>query len=204
MFNAQNGSHRRSIAGEPCSGRFTSWHQKQEARQPLPLLSAEGRHNRIRFLSAAEEIRCEMFILAKYASISRVEIAVNTGMRRKESMCASTGPCVDFLHEHLFVPQSKTGRPIRQFEPEALAPSRRFTSGKAKARSSRPSVALSGAEGRTSLVRNAVISEVETSLHCCAHVPTVGHAGVDLRTVADLMGHATSRMTMRYAIWHRP
>lgn len=180
---------------------------KKAESNPVPLLKRwKVADNRIRFLSAEEEIKLRNVILAKHAKhLSEFEIALNTGMRRKEQYVRIDWSCVDFLQENLFVPQSKTGKSrYINLNEEALAAfqtlhDRQKGEGPIFA-AERGSKALRGARH---WFEDAVTeAKVENfTWHCLRHTfaSRLVMAGVDLRTVADLMGHANIQMTMRYA-----
>jgi len=185
---------------------------KKAENNPVPLLKRwKVADNRIRFLSAAEEIRLRNVIVAKYAKhLPEFEIALNTGMRRKEQYVRIDWSCVDFLQENLFVPQSKTGKSrYINLNAEALAAFQTLhirTKGEgpifaAEHRNAeKHSVALKGA--RHWFEDALAEAKVEDfTWHCLRHTfaSRLVMAGVDLRTVADLMGHANIQMTMRYA-----
>jgi len=181
---------------------------KKAESNPVPLLKRwKVADNRIRFLSAAEEIRLRNVILAKYAQhLPEFEIAVNTGMRRKEQYVRIDWSCVDFLHEHLFVPQSKTGKSrYVNLNAEALGA---FQTLHVRTKGEGPIFAAergskAALKGARHWFEDAVIeAKVEDfTWHCLRHTfaSRLVMAGVDLRTVADLMGHANIQMTMRYA-----
>jgi site-specific recombinase XerD len=161
---------------------------------------------RVRFLTAAEENRLRKVLLAKYAKhLPEFEIALNTGMRRKEQYVRIDWACVDFLHEDLFVPESKTNKSRHiDLNEEALAAFRTLhvrTKGEGPIfAAERGAAALQGA--RHWFEDALAEAEVDNfTWHSLRHTfaSRLVMAGVDLRTVADLMGHAKIQMTMRYA-----
>ena len=180
---------------------------KKAESNPVPLLKrCKVGDGPIRFLSADEENRLRNVILAKYAKhLPEFEIALNTGMRRKEQYVRIDWSCVDFQHEHLFVPQSKTGKSrYINLNAEALSAfqtlhERKKGEGPIFA-AERGKAALLGA--RHWFEDALAEAKVENfTWHCLRHTfaSRLVMAGVDLRTVADLLGHANIQMTMRYA-----
>jgi integrase len=161
---------------------------------------------RIRFLTSEEESRLRKVLLAKYAQhLPEFEIGLNTGMRRKEQYVRIDWPCVDFLRSDLFVPESKNGKSRHiNLNAEALAAFRVLyarTQGEGPIfASERGGAPLQGA--RHWFEDALVEAKVEKfSWHCLRHTfaSRLVMAGVDLPTVADLMGHKKIQMTMVYA-----
>jgi integrase len=145
-------------------------------------------------------------ILAKYAQhLPEFEIALNTGMRRKERYVRIDWSCVDFLQNDLFVPESKNGKSRHiDLNEEALAAFKTLhtpTKGKgAIFVAERGGAPLLGA--RHWFEGAVAEAKVENfTWHCLRHTfaSRLVMAGVDLRTVADLLGHLNIQMTMRYA-----
>jgi integrase len=180
---------------------------KKAESNPVPLLKRwKVAAGRVRFLSAEEEVNLRNVILAKYAKhLPEFEIALNTGMRRKEQYVRIDWSCVDFVQENLFIPQSKTGTSRNiDLNEEAIAAfktlhERKKGKGPIFA-AERGSKALKG--GRQWFEDALAEAKVENfTWHCLRHTfaSRMVMAGVDLRTVADLMGHASIQMTMRYA-----
>lgn len=160
----------------------------------------------VRFLTADEESRLRKVILAKYAKhLPEFEIALNTGMRRKEQYVRIDWSCVDFLHEDLFVPKSKNGKSRHiNLNAEALAA---FSTLHARTKGEGP---IFAAERGTAALLGArhwfedALADAKVknfTWHCLRHTfaSRLVMAGVDLRTVADLLGHLNIQMTMRYA-----
>jgi len=133
------------------------------------------------------------------------EIALNTGLRRKEQYQRIDWSCVDFLRRDLFVPESKNGasRHIALNSGAVAAFQELFkrTGGKGPILvAKRGSARLLGARHWfEDAVTQAKIGSFRW--HDLRHTfaSRLVMAGVDLRTVADLMGHKKIQMTMRYA-----
>lgn len=180
---------------------------KKAENNPARLLKwwkvSEGK---VRFLKPDEESRLRKVILARYAKhLPEFEIALNTGMRRKEQYVRIDWSCVDFLQKDLFVPESKTGKSRHiDLNEEALAAFQILyirTKGKDPIfAAERGAASLQGA--RHWFDDALAEAKVEKfTWHALRHTfaSRLVMAGVDLRTVADLMGHAKIQMTMRYA-----
>ncbi len=164
---------------------------------------------RVRFLNQFEpdeEVRIRKVIIEKYPQhMPEFEIALNTGMRRKEQYGRIDWTCVDFLRADLFVPQSKTGmsRHIDLSE-EALAAFKLLFS---HTRGEGPIFASERGgkqlQGPRHWFEDAIVAAniKNFTWHDIRHTfaSRLVMAGVDLRTVAELMGHKKIQMTMRYS-----
>jgi integrase len=164
---------------------------------------------RVRFLNQFEpdeESRLRKVILDEYPKhMPEFDIALNTGLRRKEQYRRIDWSCVDFLRGDLFVPESKNGasRHIR-LNADAMAA---FKELYGLNRGDGPIfVAQRGGEqllGARHWFEDATMraSIRNFTWHDVRHTfaSRLVMAGVDLRTVADLMGHKRIQMTMRYA-----
>lgn len=176
----------------------------------MPLLKPRKTPDgRVRFLNRFEpdeESRLRKVILAKYAQhLPEFEIALNTGMGRKEQYVRINWSCVDLLRSDLFVPDSKNGKSrLIHLNAEALVA---FHALHARTKGQGPIFAAG--RGGASLkgtrhwfedaVSEAGISDF--TWHDCRHTfaSRLVMAGVDLPTVASLMGHLNIQMTMRSA-----
>lgn len=161
-------------------------------------------NGRIRFLSVEEEgvLRNVIRRLGDRHE-EELDIALNTGLRRSEQY-GLTWDCVDFERRQLTVPRSKNGtaRHIPLNDP-AVTALRKL----AVHRNGGPYVFvnLRGARLQSSrfwfdrAVATAALSDF--TWHCLRHTfaSRLVMAGVDLRTVQELMGHKTIQMTVRYA-----
>jgi site-specific recombinase XerD len=161
-------------------------------------------NGRIRWLSQAEEIKLRAAIMANYSEhISELDIALNTGLRRGEQY-SITWDCVSFDRRLLTISQTKNGQTRHIPMNSAAAAALRIL----QKRSLGSGPVFMGARGdRLSsprhwfekAVRDAGLSDF--TWHCLRHTfaSRLVMAGVDLRTVQELMGHKTIAMTCRYA-----
>ncbi len=177
---------------------------------PAKLLKGKHEDNcRIRFLDQSgaddEEQRLRATIETKYLShLPEFEIALNTGMRPSEQY-SLTWDRVDLFDRRITVPRSKNGRarhiPINSV---ALAAFKVLTQRSPNGAGS-VFVNLKGEklEGYKHWFNQAVerAGLVNFTWYCLRHTfaSRLVMAGVDIRTVAELMGHKTIQMTMRYA-----
>ena len=162
-------------------------------------------NTRIRFLSRDEEKRLRFAIEAKCSwHLVEFEVALHTGMRRKEQY-GLTWECIDFERRLITVSQSKNGEmrhiPMNRAVMDALR-------GLYDASSHKGSVFISEDSKNPLLgprhwfepaVASAIVQDF--TWHCLRHTfaSRLTMAGVDLRTVQQLMGHKTLQMTVRYA-----
>jgi integrase len=164
---------------------------------------------RVRFLNQVEpdeESRLRKVILKNYTKhLPEFDIALNTGLRRKEQYVRIDWSSVDFLRADLFVPASKNG--ASRHIPLNADSLRAFQILYARRKGAKPifvaergGVALLGAcHWFESALGEAGIKNF--TWHDIRHTfaSRLVMAGVDLRTVAELMGHKKIQMTMRYA-----
>jgi len=164
---------------------------------------------RVRFLGqhdTKEEARLRKVITAGWPEhLPELDIAVNTGMRRREQYRYVDWSCVNFRLRDLFVPKSKMG-PSRHIplNKAALAAFRKLH---ASTKGVNPIFASrnhgESLKGNRHWFEDAVAeAKVEDFTwrdlrHTFASRLVM--RGVDLRSVADLMGHKNIQMTMRYA-----
>jgi site-specific recombinase XerD len=161
-------------------------------------------NGRIRFLSPEEEQALREVIHIDFLHHeAELDLALNTGLRRSEQY-ELTWNCVDFQRRQLTVPRSKNGEtrhvPLNDAAIGALRTAEKFKNGS-------PYVFLNddGTRLRTprfwfhAAVVNAGLKDF--TWHCLRHTfaSRLVMAGVDLRTVQELMGHKTIQMTVRYA-----
>jgi integrase len=152
-----------------------------------------------------EESRLRAVIGRWYAAhLPEVEIALNTGMRPSEQY-GLTWDRVDLLRRQITIPKSKNGKTRHiPFNSAALAAFKVL-----RERSSDDAGAVfvnmqgEPLKGYKHWFGEA-ISEAglkDFTWYCLRHTfaSRLVMAGVDLRTVAELMGHKTIQMTMRYA-----
>jgi integrase len=156
--------------------------------------------------SPDEESRLRKAVFAKYpCHMPELDIALNTGMRRSEQYSRIDWSCVDFLRRDLFVPKSKNGASRHiALNSEALAV---FQELFARRRGEDPIFASERGGERLLGARHwfeGAIADAKVKhfrWHDLRHTfaSRLVMAGVDLRTVAELMGHKRIQMTMRYA-----
>jgi len=155
---------------------------------------------------AEEEVRLRKIIALRYPiKLPEFEIALNTGMRRSEQYTYINWACVDFQRRDLFVPESKSGKsrhiPLNVPALAAFEALHEATGGQDPIFASR--------NGRESLRGprhwfDGAIAEAKLNgftWHDLRHTfaSRLVMTGTDLRTVAELMGHRTIQMSMRYA-----
>ncbi len=172
---------------------------------PARLVHQRRENNgRIRFLSPEEESKLRELIQELCPHhLPELELAINTGMRMGEQY-AMTWDCVDFERRLLTLPRTKNGEtrhiPLNDPAIAALRMAQSLSNGQ-------PYVFLNrfGQQLKTprewfdGVVRKAALADF--TWHCLRHTfaSRLVMAGVDLRTVQELMGHKTINMTVRYA-----
>jgi len=164
---------------------------------------------KVRFLNQHqrdEEARLRRVILAQWSKhMPEFTIALNCGMRRSEQYQRINWQCVDFLRRDLFVPESKNGAsrhiPLNDEASAAFKELFQRTRGEGPIfASERGGKRLRGARHWfDDAMRDAKVENFRW--HDLRHTfaSRLVMAGVDLRTVAELMGHKRIQMTMRYA-----
>ncbi len=161
-------------------------------------------NGRIRFLSKEEELALRTVIRKDYLNHeAELDLALNTGLRRSEQF-GLTWDGVDFERRVLTVLRSKNGEarhiPLNDAAIVALRTVQAYKNGS-------PYVFLAGNGTRLCSPRFWFDAAVEAAglkdftWHCLRHTfaSRLVMAGVDLRTVQELMGHKTIQMTVRYA-----
>lgn len=167
-------------------------------------------NTRLRFLSAEEESRLRAVIAANCPQhMPELDIALHTGMRASEQY-GLTWDVVDLEQRQLHLAHTKNGRerhiPLNPVACEALWALRRLSAGVG------PVFVNAVTPGRyRGLPRHTARNWFEQCVeragvaqftwHCLRHTfaSRLVMAGVDIRTVAELLGHRTLAMTMRYA-----
>jgi site-specific recombinase XerD len=153
---------------------------------------------RIRWLTPQEEKSLRTAVEAIGPEhLPELEVAIHTGLRKSEQY-RLTWSCVDFERQILTVPQSKNGEtrhvPLNSAALAAFLLLRKHSS---------PEGRVFGAVGPRQWFEPAVGKSgiIEFTWHCLRHTfaSRLVMAGVDLRTVQELMGHKTIAMTCRYA-----
>jgi integrase len=178
------------------------------ASNPAALLKRKREpEGRVRWLTAEEEQRLRAAINERCPEqLPAFLIALHTGMRRSEQYRRINWSCVDLLKKDLFVPMSKSGRsrhiPLNAVALSAFASLRTLTSGVDPifASTRRKGKQLVGTKHWFDAAVDAA-KVPDFTWHCLRHsfASRLAMAGVDLRTIADLMGHATAQMAMKYS-----
>ena len=172
---------------------------------PVTLVRRKKENNgRVRFLSAEEEMILREVLASRYPEhLPELDIALNTGLRRGEQY-SLTWRDVDFGTKLLAVSQTKNGEtrhiPLNTAALSAFAALNRTSSGEGYVFTNRDGDRLlKGRHWFEPAVREANLKDF--SWHCLRHTfaSRLVMAGVDLRTVQQLMGHKTIQMTVRYA-----
>ena len=154
---------------------------------------------RIRFLSPEEETSLCAAIEAKCPErLPELALSLNTGLRLSEQY-ALTWDNVSLPRRSLTVARSKNGTarhvPLNQAALRALEALRERTSG--------TGFVCGGSAGPRRWFEPAVVAAglSDFSWHCLRHTfaSRLVMAGVDIRTVQELLGHKTIAMTVRYS-----
>ena len=172
---------------------------------PARLVKHRQENNaRVRWLSVEEEVRLRAVISATCPEhMPELDLALNTGLRLSE-LYGLDWEYVNLARRVLTIPRPKNGEmrhvPLNGPALAALAELQKRTDGIGPV--------IRNAEGGTlasprywfePAVRNAKIRSF--SWHCLRHTfaSRLVMAGVDLRTVQELMGHKSIQMTVRYS-----
>jgi integrase len=162
---------------------------------------------RVRFLSDAEEVRLRAAIEHRFKEfLPHFLLSIHTGMRMSEQYGLDWHQ-IDFERRQIHLPKTKNGDPrtIPLNSIAVAALKELHGQGKwVKTMPVFPSVrtgeSLQGSRGWfPSALEEAKIEEY--TWHCNRHTfaSRLVMAGVDLRTVAELLGHRTLQMVMRYS-----
>lgn len=176
---------------------------------PAARIKRKAEHNeRIRFLDGKEEARLMKVIHEKWPEhIPALLISLHTGIRASEQFgkFGLKWPQVSLARKTLSLPRTK-GRKPRHVQLNAIAiGSLKQLQG--NRRNPQGPVFLNSDGGPLRSARDWFEKAVEKAglegytWHCNRHTfaSRLVMAGVDIRTVAQLMGHSTIQMTMRYA-----
>ena len=172
---------------------------------PARLVRQRKENNaRVRFLSTEEEQALRKVMLAKYLKdLPQLDLALNTGLRLSEQY-GLTWDCIDFDRRTLTIPLSKNGDlrhvPLNDEALSALRAARKCSNDQPHVFLNRYGQRLvSPREWFDPAVKDAGLNDF--TWHCLRHTfaSRLVMAGVDLRTVQELMGHKTIQMTVRYA-----
>ena len=183
---------------------------RKVAFNPAKLLKRKREADgRVRFLNQHapdEEGRLRAVIMNRCPEhLPEFDIAVNTGMRRSEQYHRIKWQSVDFQRRDLFLPKSKNGRarhiPLNDAAMNALRELYQRTGGSnpifPNQRDGKP--VLGPRHWFEDAIRKAGIKDF--TWHDCRHTfaSRLVMQAVPLRVVAELLGHRTIQMTMRYA-----
>lgn len=193
---------------------------KKATTNPARLLKRKEEDNgRVRFLGqfrpsctredylnpfTDEESRLRAVIQAKFPShMPEFAVALHTGMRPSEQY-GLTWDRVDLVRRLVTIPNSKNGRtrhiPLNSVALAAFQELFGRSQGSGKVFVNMHGEPLKGYKHWfDNAVREAGISDF--TWYCLRHTfaSRCAMAGIDLRTIAELMGHQTIQMTMRYA-----
>jgi integrase len=188
------------------------------AINPATLVKAKPEHNeRVRFLSAEEETKLLAVLRANWPEhIPAFLLSIHSGMRAGEQFQLKWRD-VSLDRRIISLPKTKTGK-ARHIPLNAIA--LKTLQERKQAQDVFETSQRSKVAGHTDLVYvfrdggdpqhnyrrwfNEALAEAKIkdySWHCNRHTfaSRLVMAGVDLRTVAELMGHSSIQMTMRYA-----
>ena len=175
------------------------------AANPASLVKAKPEHNeRVRYLSETEQSKLLAALRKSYPQyIPALLVSLHTGMRAGEQFQMRWNN-VSFEQKMISLPKTKTGK-ARHIPLNKIA----FQSLKDRKKAKGDSEFVFRDVGRDpqhnyrrwfqEVLETAKISNY--SWHCNRHTfaSRLVMAGVDLRTVGELMGHSSIQMTMRYA-----
>jgi integrase len=176
-------------------------------RNPAAQIRRKTENNaRVRFLSDKEEADLRGVVLKRGpAQMSILEVALNTGMRAGEQFSLKWSQ-VDLDRRIITLPKTKNGTtrhiPINSVAASAFADLRTRSDGSENVFPSRrkDGAALVSARGWFKpALKDAGIKGF--TWHCLRHTfaSRLVMAGVDIRTVGELLGHKSLTMTMRYS-----
>jgi len=185
---------------------------------PATLVKAKPEHNeRVRFLSTEEETKLLAVLSTNWPErIPAFLLSIHTGMRAGEQFQLKWRD-VSFERRIISLPKTKTGKarhiPLNAIALQALEERKqaqnRFESSQRAIGAEHSELAYvfrDGGDPQHNYRRwfNEALAEARVkdySWHCNRHTfaSRLVMAGVDLRTVAELMGHSSIQMTMRYA-----
>ena len=176
---------------------------------PASRIKRKAEHNdRIRFLSASEEKKLMAVMEESWPHyVPALLVSLHTGMRAGEQF-GLQWPDVSFTRKTITLARTKVGRtrhiPLNSIALEAFKKLRRA---KSVTESATGPVFLYADGNPIRSVRGWFEPAIEKAeirdytWHCNRHTfaSRLVMAGVDIRTVAQLMGHSTIQMTMRYS-----
>jgi integrase len=177
-------------------------------RNPAAGIRRKTENNaRVRFLSNEEENRLRKVILKRFpAFVHQLDLSLHTGMRAGEQFSLRWNQ-IDLKRRILTLPKTKNGTvrhiPLNNTAVEALEGLKMGTGLAPDALvfpSARQESGLKSARGWfVSALDDAKITEY--TWHCNRHTfaSRLAMAGVDIRTIGELLGHKSLAMTMRYS-----
>jgi site-specific recombinase XerD len=159
---------------------------------------------RVRFLSNDEEKALRSAIVHRFpAFIHQLDLSLHTGMRSKEQFSLKWNQ-IDFERRILTLPKTKNGKmrhiPLNSVALSALTALKTDDAGHVFPSTRYEDEGLQGSRGWfVSALKDAKIKDF--TWHCNRHTfaSRLVMAGVDIRTVGELLGHKSLSMTMRYA-----
>lgn len=164
-------------------------------------------NGRVRFLSEAEEARLRAAIERRFPEfLPHLLLSIHTGMRMGEQYSLHWNQ-VSFERRQIYLPKTKNGHPrtiplnaVALAALEQMRGGRKPSDGVPVFSSIWSGGALQGSRGWFPTALEEAKIEGYT-WHCNRHTfaSRLVMAGVDLRTVAELLGHRTLQMVMRYS-----
>jgi site-specific recombinase XerD len=160
-------------------------------------------NHRVRLLSNEEENALRATI-TEPRLLAALEISIYTGMRQSEQYTLRWSQ-VDLDKRLVFLPKTKNGKPryVPMNDTVVAAFQSLKEQGRAQSAPVFPGRNGEAAQGARGWFKDAVSRAglVDYSWHCNRHTfaSRLVMAGVDLRTVGELLGHRTAQMRMRYA-----
>jgi integrase len=164
-------------------------------------------NGRVRFLSEAEEKRLGAAIRSRFPEfLPHFLLSLHTGMRMSEQYGLHWNQ-VDFERRQLHLSKTKNGDPrVIPLNAVALAALGQLKGKESRSEkepvfpSARTGDSLQGSRGWFSTALDEA-KVLDYTWHCNRHTfaSRLVMAGVDLRTVAELLGHRTLQMVMRYS-----
>ncbi len=177
---------------------------KTETNPAKPVKFFRANNARVRYLTEEEEVRLTAVLPPEHWS--KVVVAIHTGLRRGEQF-ALQWASVNFQTHVLTIPRSKHGEarhiPMNDLVVEVL----RSLPSRLKSTYVFPSQTGTSPLNANNFINRVWKAALKKANLTALHWHDLRHtftsrlvmAGVDLRTVQELMGHKTIAMTLRYA-----
>jgi site-specific recombinase XerD len=160
-------------------------------------------NERVRYLETDEE-KALRAAMTDPRQLAAFDISIHTGMRQSEQFSLRWSQ-VDLERKLVYLPKTKNGKP-RHIPLNAVAVAafeRLKEKGQQKESPVFPGRAGEAVQGARGWFKDAVTRAglTDYTWHCNRHTfaSRLVMAGVDLRTVGELLGHRTAQMTLRYA-----